>query len=187
MDNLALLSLIFVSVFDRAGIPVAFVSGLILLGENSTNLLYFYILASLAGLCGDILMYLLGLYLANKKENNYLTKNAGLVGLVVAKTSFILNNPIIWIYGCKVFNYINQFIPIILGIKKFSPGKFLLNSTIANFLWFGVFYLLSFPYLFILAKHGKTLGIISGIIGLAVMWYGIKKWENYNKQKYNLK
>ncbi len=187
MDNLALLTLIFVSVFDRAGIPVAFISGLILLGENSTNLFYFYLLAATAGLSGDILMYLLGIYLGNKKEQNYLTKNAGLVSLVVEKTSFILKSPINWIYGCKVFNYINQFIPIILGIKRFSPVKFIINSALANFLWFGIFYLLSFPYLFILAKHGKTLGIISGVMGLIVIWIGIKKWEKSNKQKYTIK
>lgn len=185
MDNFALITLVFISVFDRAGIPVAFISGMILLGENSNNLLSFYLLVCTAGLSGDILMYILGLYLGNKKEQNYLTKNAGLVSLVVQKTSFILTNPILWIYGCKVFNYINQFIPILLGIKRYSPLKFTLNSIIANIIWFGIFYLLSFPYLYILAKHGKTLGIISGVTGLIVIWVGIKIWEKKNKQFYN--
>lgn len=185
MDNFALLTLVFISVFDRAGIPVAFISGMILLGENSNSLLSFYLLVCAAGLSGDIIMYILGLYLGNKKEQNYLTKNAGLVSLVVQKTSFILTNPILWIYVCKVFNYINQFIPILLGIKRYSPLKFTLNSAIANIIWFGIFYLLSFPYLYILAKHGKTLGIISGVTGLIVIWVGIKVWEKKNKQFYN--
>ncbi len=59
MDNFALLTLVFISVFDRAGIPVAFISGMILLGENSNNLLSFYLLVCAAGLSGDILMYIL--------------------------------------------------------------------------------------------------------------------------------
>ncbi|HPN38197.1 MAG TPA: hypothetical protein PL041_07325 [Melioribacteraceae bacterium] len=184
MDNFALLTLVLISVFDRAGIPVAFISGVILIGDDSANRFLFYLFVGFAGLFGDLLMYLLGIYWGSKKQQNYLTKNAGLISLIVDKTSLILANPLVWIYCSKIFNYINQFIPILLGLKKYSPVKFTINSAIANFLWFGLFYLISFPYLFILAKYGKTLGIVLGVLGLVIIYISIKIYEKRNIGKY---
>lgn len=185
MLDYAIISLIFVSIFDRAGIPLAFISGLILLGNSSNNLFAFYLLASSAALFGDIIMYLLGIYLINNQSNNLLTKKAGIIPLVLNKASFILSAPITWIYLCRLFNYINQFIPLLLGIKKYSPVKFLLNSAIANFVWFGIFYLLSFSYLIILQKYGKVIAIFLGVLGLIIIWGIIKYNENKNKQRYS--
>ncbi len=185
MLDYAILSLIFVSIFDRAGIPIAFISGLILLGSSSNNLFAFYLLAASAGLCGDILMYLLGVYLTNKQSNNIFTKNAGIIPLVTNKASFILSAPITWIYLCRLFNYINQFIPLLLGIKKYSPLKFVLNSALANFIWFGIFYLLSYSYLIALQKYGKVITVVLGISGLVIIWVIIKYNENKNKQRFN--
>ncbi len=171
------------SIFDRAGIPLSFLAGLYLLQGNSNNMILFFILSIIMGFIGDVVMYFWGIYYAGKEETNYFTKRAGMRALVINKSEFIAQKPILWIYVCRVFSYINQLIPFALGIKKYSKANFFIHSLIANVIWFGLFYFLSSQWLQFLTQHGRGIGIVTGVAGLLVIWGIIKFSEKKVKSK----
>jgi len=183
MLNLKIIFFLLASIIDRAGIPLSFLTGLYLLQENKNDMILFLVLSIIMGLLGDIIMYYLGKYYAEKKETNYFTQNAGIRALVIEKSGYITKNPILWIYLCKVFNYINQLIPLALGIKQYPKIKFLIHSLVANIIWFSLFYFISGSWLQFLTVYGKKIGFATGVAGLLVIWGIIKFSEKKVKSK----
>ncbi len=181
----AIITLLLITVIDRAGIPLSFITGMFLLRNEPDKLILFFSFAVIAGVLGDIFMYIGGVYLKNQKDTNYFTQNAGIKNKVIKKSVFISKNPILWIYVSKVFNYINQLIPIALGLNSFSKSKFLINVIISNLIWFGLFFVLSENWLKFLTQQGKTIGIITGVIGLGVLFVGLKFYETKLRKKQN--
>lgn len=184
MFSFKIIFFLLASIIDRAGIPLSFLTGLYLLQDNKNNMVIFLVLSIIMGLLGDIIVYYLGDYYAGKKETNYFTKKAGVRVLVLEKSEYISKNPILWIYFCKIFNYINQFIPLALGIRKYSKQKFLIHSFIANVVWFGLFYFLSNEWMQFLTLNGKKIGLVTGVAGLLVIWGIIKFSEKKVKRNF---
>jgi len=178
-----IIALLLMTIIDRAGIPLSFITGIYLLKENRELIPIFFLLATFMGVLGDVIMYYFGIYYANKKDNNLLLSGAGIKNKIIKKSKFIYDNPILWIYASKAFNYINQLIPIALGINKFSKTKFLLNTVLANLIWFGLFYFLANNWLVYLAENGKTIGFITGIAGILIIYLGLKFYEKKTKPK----
>ncbi|MFH0735219.1 MAG: hypothetical protein V1773_12280 [bacterium] len=177
MFEAAIITLLLITVIDRAGIPLSFITGMFLLRNEPDKLFMFFVFAVAAGILGDVFMYIGGVYFKNQKDTNYFTQNAGIKNKIINKSAFIVKNPVLWIYVSKVFNYINQLIPIALGLNGYSLIKFLINAAISNIVWFGLFFILSESWLKFLTQQGKTIGIVTGVIGLGVLLLGLKFYE----------
>lgn len=161
--------LVLVSVIDRAGIPVAFLTGLTLLVTNNANPSCFLILCIAAGLLGDMLMYVVGRFWMDlQKAKKSIFYPSSIFASIDKLASHADTHTFLWIFSSRILQHVNHLIPIAAGIRKYSAGKAFLAAMAGNILWFLLFYYLFSLYSESIVNYSKFYATIS--IGLTVLF-----------------
>lgn len=170
--NLELYHLILVatSIIDRAGIPVSYLSGLVLLSKENSNPIFFTILCIIAGCLGDLLMYGAGRIIFKGNSRHSPFYRATIDYKVHRFAEIFKNRPFLWIVFSRAFQLINQFILIGVGLNKYSLAKTSVAVLLGNTLWFCGFLLIYSVYDLTLTSQSTPINIVTGVAGLFVMY-----------------
>lgn len=175
--NLGLYHLILVatSIIDRAGIPVSYLSGLVLLKSESHSPFLFTVLCVIAGCVGDLFMYLAGSCFFERKQVNSPIYRSTFNYKVHRFAEVFEKQPFMWILFSRAFQLINQFILLGVGVNKYSPLKTFVAVVIGNILWFGGFFLIYYFYDTTLTTQSTPVNIATGAAGLLIMYLLLKR------------
>lgn len=160
--------LIATSIIDRGGVPMACVGGVLILNDQPLSALFFVLLCTLAGLCGDMAMYGIGVRLRKNVSNSVpdLLSRASLTFRLQRLARFIDAAPVLWLVFGRAFQLVNQFIPMSAGLRGHSAVKVGVWSALGNLLWMTGFGLAAWCFGRMPADWGFAVTISTGISGL---------------------
>ena len=177
------------TVWDRAGIPVALISALAL-APTDYHWWLILIYCIFGGILGDLLCYLLGHSLSNTESlyaQSIFTQGMGWRRWVIKYAPFVKVAPKTWCLFSRLFPAFNQWVHLALGVVKQNAIEHLIVSLIGNILWLGGWAYISgqsYTYLSQLSPFWKWSLALSGLVFMTISMFVMQR-QIQNKLEYH--
>ena len=155
-----------VSIIDRAGIPTAFVGGLIVARLNGWPIMPLLALCTVAGVIGDILCYSIGMKVTRGETHSSPFELQGWRSRTHKFAVFIQPAPRLWLLFGRVFPAINQFIPLSAALLGYGFGTVFLYCALGNIIWFGLFGLLTPHMIDFFSESERNIQVVAICLGV---------------------
>lgn len=165
------------SIWDRAGIPVALVTALAM-AQSPAQWWMVLIMCITGGIFGDLICYLLGRSLSHThlaQSTNPFVNKGGWRYWVKKYSPFVQVAPQTWCLMSRLFPAFNQWVHVALGVVRYSATKHLSLSIIGNIIWLGAWAFLSNKSSAYISQFNQewkwTLLLVGIILMIGSLWF----------------